>query len=465
MQYGYFDDKEREYVITSPATPFPWINYLGNEDFFGLISNTAGGYTFYKDAKFRRITRYRYNGVPMDAGGRYFYIKDGDTVWNPGWKPCKTPLDSYECRHGMNYTRITGEKNGIKASVLFFVPLGTHAEVQNVTLTNTTTNTKTIKLFSFIEWCLWNAQTDMENFQRNWSTGEVEIDGATIYHKTEYKERRNHYAYYALTNARVNGFDTDRESFLGLYNGFDTPQVVTEGQARNSVAHGWSPVASHYLEVELAPGESRDLIFLLGYAENEQDKKFDEKELVRKQAGELLCSQESDHTLINKELTSTDIEERDTARILSEVYGTEEVVQLRGDALSGKYISANERTYKGTLANKFEEKNVFVGIVKNESKERDDLLNGVSKEYHTGPAISSDINILQLRYFAPSIGNKIYGYYKITGIKQDHKNGDKHESFRLYFSLADYRKLEKATSFDFTDVVYGKMVSLRDIKQ
>ena len=139
--FGHFDDKNREYVITDPATPFPWINYLGNEDFFGLISNTAGGYDFYKDAKFRRITRYRYNGVPMDAGGRYFYIVDAGfpgIAWNPGWKPCKTPLDSYECRHGMNYTRITGNKNGIEASVLFFVPLKTWAEVQKLTLRNTT---------------------------------------------------------------------------------------------------------------------------------------------------------------------------------------------------------------------------------------------------------------------------------------------------------------------------------------
>ena len=274
--FGYFDDKNREYVITEPATPFPWINYLGNEDFFGLISNTAGGYDFYKDAKFRRITRYRYNGVPMDAGGRYFYINDGEAVWSPGWKPCKTALDSYECRHGMNYTRITGSKNGVEASVLFFVPLHTWAEVQKLTLTNKSGETKRLKLFSFTEWCLWNAATDMENFQRNWSTGEVEIEnGSTIYHKTEYKERRNHYAYYALTNAEAQGFDTDRESFIGLYNDFSNPQCVMAGKPSNSVAHGWSPIASHYIEVELKPGESKDFIFVLGYAENEQEKKFE----------------------------------------------------------------------------------------------------------------------------------------------------------------------------------------------
>ncbi len=277
-RYGHFDDEHREYVITDPQTPWPWINYLGNEDFFSLISNTAGGYSFYKDAKFRRITRYRYNGVPMDNGGRYFYIVDEEggesTVWNPGWKPCKTPLDFYECRHGMNYTRVTGRKNDVEASVLFFVPLKTWAEVQKLTLTNQSQKVKRLKLFSFQEWCLWNAATDMENFQRNFSTGEVEIDGSVIYHKTEYKERRNHYAYYSV-NVPIQGFDTDRESFIGLYNGFENPDCVMAGRPKNSVAHGWSPIASHYIEVELQPGEQKDFIFVLGYVENEQEDKYE----------------------------------------------------------------------------------------------------------------------------------------------------------------------------------------------
>lgn len=285
MEYGYFDDNKREYVITNPCTPWPWINYLGTEDFFSLLSNTAGGYSFCKDAKFRRITRYRYNGVPMDNGGKYFYIQDGSEVWNPGWKPCKTKLDSYTCRHGMNYTVINGSKNGIEAEVLYFVPLKTWAEVQKVSLRNVTDNPRKIKLYSFVEWCLWNAQTDMENFQRNLSVGEVEVSGSVIYHKTEYRERRNHYAYYSV-NSPIDGFETDRDTFLGLYNGFDTPQAVFEGKTSNSIAHGWSPIASHAIDIELQPGEKRELVFVLGYVENGESEKWESKGLVNKAKAE-----------------------------------------------------------------------------------------------------------------------------------------------------------------------------------
>jgi len=290
MKYGFFDDKNKEYVITTPTTPYPWINYLGNEDFFSLISNTAGGYSFFKDAKFRRLTRYRYNNVPMDNGGRYFYIKDGDTTWSPGWKPVKTELDSYECRHGMSYTKIKGVKNGVEAEVLCFVPLKSWCEVQKMTLTNTSKETKKLKLFSFMEWCLWNAEDDQNNLQRNLSTGEVEVVDSTIFHKTEYKERRNHYAFYHV-NTPIQGFDTDRESFVGLYNEFSEPQAVSDGKPRNSVAHGWSPIASHYLEIELQPGETKEQIFILGYIENEEDKKWESKGIINKTKANKLIEQ------------------------------------------------------------------------------------------------------------------------------------------------------------------------------
>jgi len=281
MRFGHFDDTAREYVITDPRTPYPWINYLGAEDFFGLISHTAGGFAFCRDARFRRLTRYRYNNVPWDDGGRYFYLQEGNRVWSPGWKPVRTELDEYSCRHGMGYTIIRGVKDGIEAEALFFVPLGTRAEVHQLTLTNRSQAVRAVRVFSLVEWCLWNAHDDLNNLQRNLSIGEVEIDGSVIYHTTEYRERRNHYAFYAV-NAPLAGFDTDRDAFLGPYNGFDRPAAVVEGAPRNSHAHGWSPIASHCVAVSLEPGEARTLVFVLGYVENADDEKWERPGVVHK---------------------------------------------------------------------------------------------------------------------------------------------------------------------------------------
>lgn len=287
MKFGHFDDKNREYVITTPKTPYPWINYLGSENFFGLVSHQAGGYCFFRDAKLRRLTRYRYNNVPTDSGGRYFYITEGKDYWSPSYMPVKRELESFECRHGLGYSKITGKRNGLKCELLFFVPLGHTAEVHQVTLTNESSAKKSFKLFSFAEWCLWNAADDSANFQRNFSTGEVEIDGSTLYHKTEYRERRDHYALYHV-NAPIAGFDTDRESFFGLYNGFGEPDVVAAGESKNSVASGWSPVASHSLAVELAPGESKTFVFTLGYVEVPKDKKWEKPGVINKQPAKKL---------------------------------------------------------------------------------------------------------------------------------------------------------------------------------
>jgi cellobiose phosphorylase len=281
MRYGYFDDSAREYVITRPDTPYPWINYLGSEEFFGLFSNTAGGYCFYKDARLLRLTRYRYNNVPADGGGRYFYINDGGDVWNPSWKPCKAKPDSYECRHGLGYSKITASRNGLKAEHTAFVPIGENCEVHRIVLTNTSGGNKKFSLFSFVEFCLWNANDDMTNFQRNFSIGEVEVEGGVIYHKTEYRERRNHYAVFAA-NRVPDGFDTDRETFMGLYNGFHEPDAVFEDQSRNSIAHGWAPIGSHRFAFTLEAGKSVSVIFVLGYCENPDDDKFTALHIINK---------------------------------------------------------------------------------------------------------------------------------------------------------------------------------------
>ncbi len=247
----------------------------------------------------RRITRYRYNNVPVDNGGKYFYINEGGDVWSPMWKPVKAKLDSYECRHGMNYTTIKGSRNGLEAEVLYFVPLNYTGEVQKVKLTNTSKKVKSFKLFSFLEWCLWNAQDDMTNFQRNFSTGEVEIDGSAIYHKTEYRERRNHFAFYWV-NEKIAGFDTDRDAFMGLYNGFEDPQTVVNGKPANSVAHGWSPIASHCVEVTLKPGETKELVFVLGYTENPEDQKFESPNIINKGNARQMMEQMGSVANVNK---------------------------------------------------------------------------------------------------------------------------------------------------------------------
>ncbi|MCL2717685.1 MAG: glycosyl transferase [Lachnospiraceae bacterium] len=290
MQFGYFDDANREYVITTPKTPLPWINYLGCNDFFSLISNTCGGYTFYKDAKLLRLTRYRYNNVPADNNGKYIYIKDGDTVWNPGWQPTKTELDSYECRHGIGYSRFTGRKNGVCASLLSFVPMNDTCELIQLTITNESDVTKSLSLFSYVEWCLWNADDDMKNFQRNLNIGEVEVVDSAIFHKTEYRERRNHYAVYAV-NTPIDGFETIRDEFLGAYRGTDNPEAVEKGKLFGNLASGWSPIASHQINLSLAPGETRTFIFVLGYLENAKAEKWETDGIINK---------EKAYTMLNK---------------------------------------------------------------------------------------------------------------------------------------------------------------------
>lgn len=289
MQFGHFDDENKEYVITNPKTPYPWINYLGNESYFSLISNTSGGYSFYKDARLRRITRYRYNNIPVDNGGRYFYINDNGDYWTPGWMPVKKALDFYECRHGLGYTSITGERNNVKVNQLTFVPLNFNGEVYKLTITNNSDSDKQLGLFSFVEWCLWNAQDDMTNFQRNFSTGEVEIDGSAIYHKTEYRERRDHYAFYSV-NTAIDGFDTDRDTFLGMYNGLEAPDAVVNNKPNNSVASGWSPIASHYINVSLKPNEEKTFIFVLGYVENPEEEKWESLDVINKKKAKAMIA-------------------------------------------------------------------------------------------------------------------------------------------------------------------------------
>ncbi|HWR19370.1 MAG TPA: glycosyl transferase [Clostridia bacterium] len=282
MKFGHFDDAKREYVIHTPATPLPWINYLGSESFFSLVSNTGGGYCFYRDAKMLRLIRYRYNSVPADIGGRFFYVKeDGKHAWSPTFHPCDTPLDKYTCRHGMGYTVFESEKDSLQAELTLFVPVGENAEVQKLTVKNASGKPKSFKLYGAVEWCLWNAVDDAANFQRNFNIGEVEIEGNAVYHTTEYRERRNHYAYYGV-NASISGFDTVRDAFLGQFGDYKAPKAVDKGTSFSSVAHGWAPIAALRMDDMLLPGEEKTFIFVLGYGENEKEQKFTAPNVIRK---------------------------------------------------------------------------------------------------------------------------------------------------------------------------------------
>ena len=289
MKFGYFDDVNKEYIVTTPKTPLPWINYLGSQSFFSIISNTSGGYSFYKDAKLLRLTRYRYNNVPLDSNGHYYYIKEGDNIWNPGWQPSQTKLDSYSCRHGLGYTIFNSSKDGISAQQEVFVPLDDSCELTRLTISNNTSQAKQLELFSFVEFCLWNAMDDMTNFQRNFSVGEVEVNGSSIYHKSEYRERRNHYAVFSV-NTPVDGFDTSRESFCGTYGSLSKPDIVLQGCSSQSIAHGWAPIGSHYIHLSLSPGERRSLIFILAYCENEPAEKFSSSGVCNKKPAQRLLS-------------------------------------------------------------------------------------------------------------------------------------------------------------------------------
>ena len=303
MRFGHFDDAKREYVIETPRTPLPWINYLGSEDFFALVSNTAGGYAFYRDARLRRLTRYRYNNCPLDSDGFHVYVKDGDTVWNPGWQPTQTELDEYECRHGLGYTILRGSKNGIAVRQEMLVPKGDNCLLTRLTVTNESDAPRTVSLFPYAEFCLWDAMDDSSNFQRNFSIGEVELEPNAIYHKTEYRERRDHYAV-LWADRPYEGFDTSRDAFIGVYGAPSMPQAVKNGACTGSVAHGWAPVGAMQFTLSLAPGASQTLLLGLGYIENPEDAKWSAPGVINKEKAHAMMERYSSDAAFDRALAA-----------------------------------------------------------------------------------------------------------------------------------------------------------------
>ncbi len=278
MKYGYFDEKNREYVITRPDTPTPWINYLGLEEYCAMISNTAGGYSFHKDPRDKRILRYRYNNVPIDRPGRYLYIRDSETgdFWSCSWQPVMKPIGKfkYECRHGLGYTKIGAEYSNIKSESTYFVPEKGSKEIWILRLKNSGKKVKNITLFSYVEFCLWQAVADSTDFQYTLNIANCSDEKGIIYHLTNYypKAGFSSLAYFGASR-KPDGFDCDREKFIGPYRSESNPQVVEKGRSSGSRAVGGNPIGSHSFNLKLEPGKESTIVFVLGVGETKAEGK------------------------------------------------------------------------------------------------------------------------------------------------------------------------------------------------
>lgn len=266
MKFGYFSAKKKEYVITNPETPTPWINYLNNGKYCALISNTAGGYSFYQDPKSQRILRYRYNNIPVDRPGRYFYIRDNlsGIYWSPTWQPVGKNLDHYECHHGLGYTVINSEYDLIESNVLYFVPINDDIEIWRLNLKNKSNSEKDLTVFTYAEFCLWDAVKDQRDLQyiQNVAICDYIPQQNSINFQLAAKDLAP-VAFFG-TNEKIDGFDCDREKFIGLYRSESNPLVVEEGRCSNSKAIGGNPIASFQKNIKLKPMETKEITVILG---------------------------------------------------------------------------------------------------------------------------------------------------------------------------------------------------------
>jgi cellobiose phosphorylase len=272
LEYGHFSKDYREYVITKPDTPTPWINYLGNSEYCAMISNTAGGYSFHIDPRNRRITRYRYNNIPTDRPGRYLYIRDSKTgrYWSPTWQPTLTKLDSYECRHGLGYTKISSSGHGIESIVTYFVPVGHNVEIWSMTLKNTTSDEMYLKIFSYCEFCLWDATRDQNDLQSIQFVGISRYnDGAILYH---FFDESTGYVFFA-SSEKIESYDCNRETFIGKYRDESKPAAVERGDCFGSEAIGGNPIAATCSSISLKPMESKTIVYVQGVAKEKSEVK------------------------------------------------------------------------------------------------------------------------------------------------------------------------------------------------
>lgn len=275
MKYGYFDEQNKEYVINRPDTPSPWINYLGLDEYCAMISNTAGGYSFHKDPRDKRLLRYRYNNVPIDRPGRYLYIRDRKNAdfWSCSWQPVIKSLDNfkYECRHGLGYTKISAEYNNIKSEVTYFVPLKENLEIWILRVKNLSNEARELDIFSYLEFCLWQAISDSTDFQYTLNIANCICEDGIIYHLTNYypKVHASPLAYFAASR-KPSGFDCDREKFIGPYHSESNPLAVEQGSSFNSIARGGNPIGSLSFDLKLGVNEEQSIVFVFGVEQTKQ---------------------------------------------------------------------------------------------------------------------------------------------------------------------------------------------------
>jgi N,N'-diacetylchitobiose phosphorylase len=280
MQFGHFDDEQKEYVINRPDTPQSWSNYLGSTEYGAIITNNAGGYGFYRSGAKGRFLRLRFNSIPMDQPGRYFYLRDSESgdFWSASWQPVGKPLDQYAstCRHGTAYTILTSQYSNITSEATYFVPLGQAFEYWQLKLTNTGDRPRQISVFSFCEFTnQWDTQQDQVNLQYSLFIVRGELtkdnllriaiqDNLTKADSDDFISDIARHSWLGLAGAPIDGYDTSREAFLGAYRGYHNPLVVERGAAFNSKAYGDNACGSLQSDLVIPPGESRELVILLG---------------------------------------------------------------------------------------------------------------------------------------------------------------------------------------------------------
>ncbi|MCU7519459.1 MAG: N,N'-diacetylchitobiose phosphorylase [Ignavibacteria bacterium] len=272
MNYGYFDDLNREYVIERPDVPVSWTNYLGVEDFCTVISHNAGGYSFYKSPEHHRITRFRQNGIPLDRPGHYVYIRDDETgeYWSVSWQPVGKDLSKakYTTRHGLSYSRFQSDYNGIESEQLLFVPLGDDVELWDVKIKNNGNNSRKLSVFTYLEFSFHHIEIDNQNLQMSlYASGSNYKDGIIEY---DFFYEPWTYHFFA-SNFDPDGFDAVRDIFIGDYHTETNPAAVEEGFLRNSTELGNNHCASLHKKLTLEPGEETRLIFMLGVGSREEN--------------------------------------------------------------------------------------------------------------------------------------------------------------------------------------------------